>query len=321
MGSGSQTTGILARVSDSAVPPPRARCVSAAVLEEQSPMLGPWWTPPCPDWFHSAHGPARRQHRSRHSRPRAPRKILSQLVSGARWAGSGLPAEHPYGERLSAPAQTMDGTRLRLRSVSFAHGKVHYRQVALTRCPLQAAVSAPPTSPSQDAPDATRRDKPAQEGWVAPLIPCQHSPFPGRHSFAEASLLLAPLLVRGSLRRSCPGRGPAARCPGCGEPDCDSGRETGRSRKTCCYDPRGMRPLPGAPEERAQKQHVGEPVGSRNLCGSPLLVSVDAILAEERAGHFAAPCFLRAIKCTRRNSSPFPSHRDRRVKGKAFYSF
>lgn len=37
---------------------PRARCVSAPVLEEQSPMLGLWWTPRWLDWLGSAHEPA-----------------------------------------------------------------------------------------------------------------------------------------------------------------------------------------------------------------------------------------------------------------------
>lgn len=74
-GSGSQTTGILATLSESAAPPPRARCASAGVLEEQSVMPGPWWTPPWPDWLHSPHEPARREPRVRHSPPGAPRKI------------------------------------------------------------------------------------------------------------------------------------------------------------------------------------------------------------------------------------------------------
>lgn len=201
--------------------------------------------------------------------PGAPPKILSQLVSGARWAGSGLPAEQPYRESLSAPAQTMDRTRLRFRSASFASRNGYYRQVALTRCPLQAVVSAPPTS---HKPPATRRDRPAQEDWAVPLIPCHHSAFPGRYSFAEAFLPLAPLSVRGSLCRTCPGRGLAARCPGCEKPDSDSGSGTGRSRKTCCCDPRGMRPFPADLRDGPGSGTSGSQLAAATFAG-PLYLS------------------------------------------------
>lgn len=64
-------------------PPPRARCASAAVLEEQSAMPGPWWTPPWPDWLHSPHEPARREPRVRHSLP-GHREKFSHNLSAAR---------------------------------------------------------------------------------------------------------------------------------------------------------------------------------------------------------------------------------------------
>lgn len=270
-------------------------------------MPGPWWP-------HSAHGPARRELRVRHSPPGPPRKILSELISGARWAGSGLPAEHPSCGRPSAAAQTMDGTRQRFRSVSFACRKVCYRQVALTRRPSQAVVSAPPTcrKPPRTPPEGT--------GGLS----CPAHPLPPPRFLLTRRSLPAPGTAFGprlSVRVLSWTRS-AAPCPECGEPESDSSPGAGL----------------GAAETHAAAIHAGcgrFPAGLGNgprsgTSGSrlaarlaPPLVLVDAILAEVRADHCAAPMLFKSDKehLTEFLTIPFPRNPSGERESLRLYSF
>lgn len=97
-------------------------------------------------------------------------------------------------------------------------------------------------------PVATRRDRPAQEDWAAPLIPCHHPAFPGRHSSVEAFRLRAPLyseaLCAGPVLDEV--LQPDAR--GARSRTATPARKRDRDQqKDMLLDPRGMRRVPGRP--------------------------------------------------------------------------
>lgn len=225
---GSQTIGNLATEQNSAVPPPRARCVSGAgaLVDASVAGLAPQHT---------------REPRVRHSHPGEPRKILSQLVSGL----ACLP-NIPLVKDCHLPLRQ---SPQRFRSVGFASRKLCYRQVALRRCPLQAVVSAPV---------AIRPGLPQGQACAGGLG-CPAHPLPPP-LFSRSSQPRRTLPAPGSaLEPLCAGRvrgevpQPDARGAGQGSSPGAGPRAAGAD--TLLRSPRdAARSRSG---ERAQKRHVG----------------------------------------------------------------